>query len=192
MVALLLALGALVLAAAPGLGSALEWRADRVGTEPWRLFSAAWVHLSGLHLTANLAGLALVAALGVRAQVPPAFGIAWLAAWPATHAALLLQPGLARYAGLSGVLHAGVCVAAVCLLTRREGRALGLALLAGVAVKLMLETPWRAPVQHVSGWDIPVAPIAHVAGAASGVLAGVLAGVLVARHERPSSPRPHA
>ena len=38
--------------------------------EPWRAFSAAAVHYSALHLLANLAGVALVGALGVVARVP--------------------------------------------------------------------------------------------------------------------------
>ena len=54
--------------------------------EPWRLFSAAFVHYSTLHLLANLAGAALVGALGFFARVPRRVVLAWLVAWPLTAA----------------------------------------------------------------------------------------------------------
>ncbi|MEY2876476.1 MAG: rhombosortase, partial [Pseudomonadota bacterium] len=48
---------------APGSGLArlaLGWVPSLVWSEPWRGWSAAWVHLSVQHLLANLAGAALV------------------------------------------------------------------------------------------------------------------------------------
>ena len=67
------------LAAALASGAALGYGRDPVGldwqptlafVEPARLFSAAFVHYSGLHLLANVAGAALVGALGFVARVP--------------------------------------------------------------------------------------------------------------------------
>ena len=66
--AALLGLGALA-----GLGlrsDALDWQPGLALREPWRAWSAAMVHLSALHLAANLAGAALVGALGWVASVP--------------------------------------------------------------------------------------------------------------------------
>ncbi|HEX7382930.1 MAG TPA: rhombosortase, partial [Burkholderiaceae bacterium] len=135
-----------------------------------------WVHYSALHLGANLAGCALVAALGVAARVPPRAALAWLLAWPATQLGLLLVPALGHYGGLSGVLHAGVAVVAVGLLLEgpRRRRMLGLAILAGLALKVLLEAPWAGPLAHPPGWDIATAPPAHASGLVAGTLAALL------------------
>src|SRR5204863_6118238 len=101
--ALLLGAGALLLRDA-----AVErwnWQPARWTVEPWRLVTAAWLHLSQYHLAANLAGTLLVALLGQVARLPPRAALAWLLAWPCTQALLLLRPALQHYAGLSGVLH---------------------------------------------------------------------------------------
>jgi rhomboid family GlyGly-CTERM serine protease len=149
---------------------ALSWQPALAFPEPWRWWTAAWVHLSFKHLLANLVGAVLVAALGWAARVPPRAAWAWLLAWPLVHLGLLLQPGLQRYGGLSGVLHAGVAVAAVhlLLLAERRARVLGAAILAGLALKSLLEEPWRGPLIHPPEWDIAVAPLAHLLGAACG------------------------
>ena len=47
----------------------LDWQRSVVLSEPWRLWTAAWVHWSALHLLANLAGCLLVAASEARQQV---------------------------------------------------------------------------------------------------------------------------
>lgn len=184
----LAALGALLLAAAPtGWPAALDWAPELAFSQPWRAVTAAWVHLSRLHLLANLAGCALVAALGVVAGCDRRAAAAWALAWPLTHAALLLQPALSRYAGLSGVLHAAVAVAVVQLLVaerRPRGTlavppraAVGAAIGAGLVIKLLLEAPWQGPLRQVPGWDIAIAPLAHSAGALAGGLCAGLLGV---------------
>ena len=54
---------------------------------------------------------------------------------------------LAYYGGLSGVLHAGVAVVAVQLMIEgpRRRRWIGVALLAGLGLKLISEAPWDGP-----------------------------------------------
>jgi rhomboid family GlyGly-CTERM serine protease len=180
LVAALLLLPSLLVAAQASAAALLAWEPGRAAAEPWRFWSAAWVHLSALHLQANLAGGALVLALGWAARVPPRAALAWALAWPLTHLGLLLMPELTRYGGLSGVLHAGVAVAGVVLLRRatRAERRLGAVVLAVLLLKLLLETPWRGPLAYPAGWDIAVAPLAHATGALSGAL---LAWALVAR-----------
>ena len=158
-----------------GWGVAWRWQPELAITQPWRALTAGWVHLSGLHLAANLAGTALVAALGQAAGCGRRAALAWALAWPLTHLALLAQPSLAFYGGLSGVLHAAVAVAAWQLLRTGRGaprahRAIGAALLAGLLVKVLLESPWAGPLRQVPGWDIPIAPLAHAAGALAGWL----------------------
>ena len=153
----------------------LDWQPALAASQPWRAWSAAFVHWSALHLAANLAGAAVVGALGLAASLPPRMALAWFASWPLTHAFLLLRPELAHYGGLSGVLHAGVAVASMWLMVNaRAGRRLiGAAVAGGLLVKIALEAPWGPALREGGGWDIAIAPFAH----ASGVLAGVLCAV---------------
>ncbi len=159
-----------------------NWQPGLAAMQPWRWFSAAWVHLSATHLAVNLAGLAVIGWLGVRARATRADTLAWAAAWPLTHLALLAQPALQRYAGLSGVLHAGAVVVALRLWrssTPRE-RGLGIAVLVGLTIKLLLEEPWLGALRRTAQWDFAVAPGAHLAGA----LAGALSALLLTRRRR--------
>ena len=157
--------------------SALDWQPALSLNEPWRAFSAAFVHYSALHLVANLAGVLLVGALGFIARAPGPIAFAWLAAWPLTQLGLLARPDLLHYGGLSGVLHAGTACVAVHLVVhaREPRRAIGVLLLAALMIKVLSETPWGPPLGHPTGWDIAIAPFAH----ASGLVAGVLATLLV-------------
>ena len=157
----------------------LRWQPELVLSQPWRCISAAWVHLSPLHLAANLVGTALLAALGTVAGCGRRAALAWALAWPLTHLALLLQPALASYGGLSGWLHAGVAVAACQLLRgdRGQRRGVGAALLAGLLAKVVLEAPWLSPLRVVPGWDIAIAPMAHAVGAVAGLSCALACGV---------------
>lgn len=180
------ALSLLVAALPAAWAPALNWQAAHA-LQPWRWVTAALVHLNGAHLAANLAGALVVAALGWVARLPTATALAWAAAWPLTQAVLVLHPGLQAYAGLSGVLHAGVAVAAVWLLaTRAAGRAprarwIGLAVLAGLALKVVLEQPWGPALRPLPGWGFAVAPAAHAAGAVVGAACAVIALALSRR-----------
>jgi hypothetical protein len=129
----------------------------------------------------RLAGCAVVAAYGIAARAQRNAVVAWLVAWPLTHAALAAQPQLLHYGGLSGVLHAGVAVVSWQLVTREHGprRAIGWAVLAGLATKVALEQPWLGPTRAVPGWDIAIAPLAHLSGVASGLLCAAIAQVFV-------------
>ena len=180
-----LVMTALLAAAAAALWSAppqmLDWQPARALGEPWRAWSAAFVHWTPWHLGANLLGCAVVAAFGVAARVPAWAAAAWLVAWPLSHAALALQPALISYGGLSGVLHAGVAIAAWHLLRHDIGtrRVIGAAVMVGLAVKLLLEKPWGAPTQQVAGWDFPVAPLAHATGAIAGIVCAAIGDALM-------------
>lgn len=169
----------------------LRWQPELVVAQPWRSVTAAWAHLSPLHLGANLLGLALVAALGAVAGCGRRAALAWALAWPITHLTLLAQPELVHYGGLSGVLHAGVAVAVWQLLRAELGarRAIGAALAAGLLIKLALEAPWQGPLRQVPGWDIAIAPLAHSAGAIAGTLCALACGV-GDDADRPSTPHP--
>ena len=195
-VALALALAAAALVARWLPATGLDWQPAQAGAEPWRAFSGALVHWSPAHLGANLVGAGVVGALGLAARLPRAATLAWAAAWPLTQLGLLLQPALAHYGGLSGVLHAGVAVAAVWLLVREVGtrRALGAAIAVGLLVKIVLEEPWGPPLRAPAGllqggWDIATAPLAHATGAAAGVLCAGVALLLQRQRHSLRNPR---
>jgi rhomboid family GlyGly-CTERM serine protease len=154
----------------------LDWQPELSWREPWRWWTAAFVHWSPLHLAANLAGAAVLAAFGWAAALPARATLAWALAWPLTHGLLLLQPALLHYGGLSGVLHAGVAVGATVLVRQRTGRArwIGVAVLLGLALKIVLERPWAGALSHPAGWDIAIAPLAHAAGALTGLVCALI------------------
>jgi rhomboid family GlyGly-CTERM serine protease len=165
-----------LLAALFALGAACAWfvpptRLDWQGVVSWRAFSAAFVHWTPLHLGANLLGCVALAWLGIEARLPTRSTIAWLIAWPLTQLGLLLRPELTSFGGLSGVLHAGVAIAAIELMFRQKReRLIGAAIMAGLCFKIASENPLGPALQQVSGWDMPVVPLAHLSGAIAGAL----------------------
>ncbi len=180
LMAALLAAAALGVAASDGLAptsTSLDWQPALAWSEPWRWWTAALVHLSRGHLLANLAGCLVVAAFGWTARVGWRLALAWLVAWPLVHLALLVRPQLTHYAGLSGLLHAGVAIAAVALVWLGIGRPrwIGAAVLLGLGLKVLSERPWLGPVQYWPGWDIGIAPIAHATGLAAGLICAAVA-----------------
>ena len=163
---------------APGL----EWRADHLWRQPWRLLSAALVHYDLQHLGSNLLGCAVVALFGWAGRLGPRATLAAALAWPLTHVLLLWAPGLARYGGLSGVLHAGVAIGCWALLrqARTPRRRVAALVLLGLCLKVALEQPW---VRYQLGWGETLVPLIGAPGwhvASSAHLAGVLAGLLCA------------
>jgi hypothetical protein len=115
--------------------------------------------------------------------VPWRSTLAWLAAWPLTHLGLLARPELAHYGGLSGVLHAGVAVAALHLVASgpKRRRLIGGAILLGLVIKVLGEAPWGPVLQQRAGWDIAIAPFAHASGTCFGLLCALLALTLRSR-----------
>jgi len=88
------------------------------------------------------------------------------------------------------VLHAGVAVIAVVLLWPPDAstrRWVGLALLAGLVVKVLLEAPWGAPLRYPAGIDIAVAPLAHASGLVAGLVCAVVARL--AAHDHAGGPQ---
>jgi rhomboid family GlyGly-CTERM serine protease len=158
----------------------LDWQPALAFSEPWRMVSAAWVHWSARHLAMNLAGCALIALLGWRAQAGVPAVRAWVLAWPLSQLGLLAQPALKHYGGLSGVLHSAAAILGCHLLARgadRRARAIGALLVVGLAAKVLSEAPWGDATRRIDGWDFLLAPAAH----ASGVVAGLLAWALIGR-----------
>lgn len=160
--------------------NSLDWQPTRALGEPWRAFTAAAVHWSPQHLGTNLLAAVVVGAYGAAASVPRRATLAWCLAWPLTHAALAVQPALAHYGGLSGVLHAGVAIVTLWLLLEsgrgtRWRQAIGAMVAAGLVIKLVSEEPWGPALRSSADWDIAVAPLAHATGALAGLLCGGVA-----------------
>jgi rhomboid family GlyGly-CTERM serine protease len=166
-----------------------DWQPALAGSEPWRAWTAAGMHLSLRHLLMNLAGCVLIGLLGSRTPLLPRDALAWCLAWPLCQWGLLLRPDLAHYAGLSGVLHAGAAIVAWRLLRSGRGRQrlVGGLLAAGLVLKLWTEHPWGPAVQAVPGWDFALAPWSHLSGVLAGLLMAALLNALAARR-RPHSP----
>jgi rhomboid family GlyGly-CTERM serine protease len=151
----------------------LAWQGSLAA--PWRLWTSTFAHWTPWHLQMNLAGCAVLALLGWRAQLGPRDAVAAWIALALTPLGLLLRPDLGAYAGLSGALHAATAVIA-CALIRRAGRerVVGLGIALGLALKIAAEQPWGSALQTVDGLDFPLAPWAHLSGAVAGLLASGL------------------
>jgi rhomboid family GlyGly-CTERM serine protease len=167
---------------------ALDWQPGLAFTQPWRAITAVAVHYNGIHLAGALAGTVLTGALGFAANVPARLVWAWLVAWPLTHFGLLVKPELVHYGGVSGVVHAGVAAVIVFLLVqkKRPQRLIGAAMLIGILIKVLGETPWGAALRHPEGWGIAVAPIGHATGALAGAFCALVALLIHSPH-RPDS-----
>ena len=172
----------------------LDWQPDKAVTQPWRTVTAAWVHWSDLHLGTNLLAAAVVGAFGWAAQVPRAQALAYAAAWPLTHLGLLVKTDLLRYGGLSGVLHAGVAIVCLYLLTCTTGRRrwIGAGVALGLVIKLLTEKPWGPALQRSADWDIAVAPLSHATGALAGLVCGALVLLYTRGRKRGSNRNSHS
>jgi rhomboid family GlyGly-CTERM serine protease len=141
--------------------------------EYWRLITGHLVHGGTQHLILNSVGLALIAAL-FRHDDHYSWR-AWLLIALFSMVAIdlgfvFLEPQLAWYVGLSGVLH-GVLAAGAVAWWRYESKLLALSLTAVLLGKLAWEQ-WHGALP-LSG-DLPVIVDAHLYGALGGALAGFI------------------
>jgi len=168
-----------------GAGATAALRLDRarlLDGEYWRLVTGHLVHLGASHLALNVAGLAVIA----FALRPLAASGLWWAATAAGSALaidlglLVFVPGLAWYAGASGVLH-GFWAAGAAGLIFGHDRVYGAALAAALAAKLIGEIMFGAAPFSVALTGANVVTEAHLFGAAGGIVTGLL-HVLLARY----------
>lgn len=162
------------------------WRADGWTTQPWSLWTSAWVHLNTPQLIVNQIALGTLAAFAWVVRPTLACTLAWLLAWPLAQASLLWWPHIGYAVGLSGPLHAGAMVLAVLLILRRiaipKSRRWGSLLALGVLAKLVVEQGWSNPVVWDSSNNISVVRAAHFTGAVWGLLLASLVGWATYRH----------
>lgn len=174
---LVVALALLLMAALalPGEWARVALRYDRVAIadgEVWRLISGHFVHLGWSHLILNGLGLALISYL-VAAEfcVWQWFAIAAVAIAGIDLGFWFLQPQLAWYVGLSGLLHALLAAGTVSGIGKgkREFWFIGIFLLGKLLYELLFGA--MPGSEATSGGHVVVA--AHLYGALSGALAGL-------------------
>jgi rhomboid family GlyGly-CTERM serine protease len=153
--------------------------------EVWRLLTAHLVHADWKHLAWNVAGLALVFALFAGEYSRRDWLLVMLASTAAIDLGfLLLEPDLAWYVGLSGVLHGLMAAGLIAWLRERRDP-----LTIGVAVIFVGKLAW----EHLRGavpftaetLAVPVIHEAHTYGAIGGALCAV---ALIARRSRAAAP----
>lgn len=165
----------------------LEYRRALAASEPWRLITGHFVHLSFLHALLNCVALLLLDRLFADHLKPrELFAILGLAPILISLAFWTFVPELHWYRGLSGVLHAVYFAGCVVWIATTTGRArwLPVAALIGGALKVLLEQPWDSsfPVHEVL--RVAVVPQSHLIGAIVGTIAGL---VLRQRRQKPQS-----
>ncbi|MCJ0765822.1 rhombosortase [Variovorax terrae] len=156
----------------------LVWDAARWPHQPWTLWTASLVHLSGGHLLANLLALGALAVLGCALRAGRAATLALLLAWPLGTLSLLLWPQITRYSGLSGLIHAMVGVLWASVAIKSGAKSWTVLLFAGLFLKLASEHAWSNPIGFSPEWGFNVVYAAHLGGALAGTLCGLLAGGL--------------
>jgi len=157
-----------------GSRAGLEYqRAAIVGGEWWRLLTGHLIHADWLHLSWNLLGLAIVAALfGRELRYGDWLLIPVVSMLVIDAGFLFVQPELLWYVGFSGVLH-GLMVAALVVHVGQERDALSAAVALLLVAKLLWEQ-FAGPLPFtVASTGLPVVVSAHGWGALGGGCAGV-------------------
>lgn len=156
-----------------GGAAGLAWNASTWTGQPWVLWTASLVHLSGAHLLANLAALIVLAGLGAFLHAGPSATLALLLAWPLGTLALLVWPQVGAYSGMSGLLNAmvGVIWAHTVL---HAAKPVSFVIFAVLALKLLSEHAWSQPIAFEPNWGFNVVYAAHLAGALAGVVCGLV------------------
>ena len=187
-----LGVAAVCLAGAAAGDIALDsWRLDRSQVENgawWLLLSGNFVHFGWGHFGLNMLGLFMIHFLIGRELLPGA----WLATALVSALAVGLgiyqfNPEIQWYSGLSGVLHG--LFAAGALLTIRDDRLYGGALLFGVVGKLGWEQVY-GPLDSSSALiGTRIAVDSHLYGAVGGLAVALVVLALWRRSRRASGPR---
>lgn len=152
-----------------------------IDAEYWRLVTGHLLHSNTWHLVMNLAGLSLVMLLHGRYYSSStiilyvgctALGISYLLLW--------LAPDIHVYVGLSGVLHALLCIGAIKDMQQHEptGKILFLGLMAKVGYE-----QWQGPDADLAQLiNANVAIDAHLFGIVIGLLLALLLSLVAYFH----------
>jgi rhomboid family GlyGly-CTERM serine protease len=145
-------------------------RAD-LAAQPWRLWTAHWVHITAWHWGLNAAALALLPEVFWTAR-PRLFALLWLLL-PVLISLMfsLCLPSLNAYAGLSGVLHGLYLALALDAISspNRTERRMGWVIAVGLVAKVSYEA-YSGSSQTAALIGANVILQAHQYGAVLGVL----------------------
>lgn len=141
--------------------------------EPWRWWTAHWVHVGWLHYLLNMLALAALPFIFPKVQFKN-FLVTLLLFSPLLSLGLYLGlPQLDAYAGLSGVLHGIYVYAAFESFTQqRRERQFALLVLACVLVKVLTEK-WFGYTETARLIQAPVLIESHQIGVLIGMCAGL-------------------
>jgi rhomboid family GlyGly-CTERM serine protease len=157
-------------------GDTFEYRRIAAISQPWRLLTGHFVHLSLLHAILNCVALLLLGHLFAERLRPIEIWTILLGAPIAISLVFWIAlPELEWYRGLSGDLHAIYFAGCVAWIATTSGRArwLPIAALIGGTLKVLLEQPWDATFPMHDVLRMAVVPQAHLIGAVIGCAAGL-------------------
>lgn len=158
--------------------------------EWWRLLTGHLVHLSSSHLAYNLAAILVAGSLLEARRHPHVVLLCLFSALMISVVLYLMQPALAYYGGLSGVVIA--LVVYLCLHGAGERTGWGWicrSILAVVVLKTIYELVFsESPLQLVTDQPFVVVPLSHAMGLVSALLL-YLAADLWGRRKTPQGGR---
>ena len=158
-------------------------RAALEAGEYWRLLTAHVVHLGWGHLWPNVLALLILGVLFEDVLRPRHWLAAVLVSSIAIDAGLyFLDPSVAWYVGLSGVLHGIMAAGAVMLMLR--GETFGAVLAIGFCGKLIYEQMFGPLPFTAESTGGPVITAAHLYGAAGGFSVSIVRYFFGARRSR--------
>lgn len=117
----------------------LIYQAELLWSEPWRLWTAHWVHVGWMHAALNLIALLLLPWIFPQYPVRRFWLILWLGCPLLSFCLNVMLPELQRYAGLSGILHGIYFSAAIHAVVTRKDRLVGWILYVSLTMKLLFE-----------------------------------------------------
>lgn len=157
------------------LQSSFLYDADQLWQQPWRLWTAHWVHVSWPHAALNLTALLLLP--WIFPHYPPRrFWLMLGLGCPLISICMWFGlPDLRWYAGLSGILHGIYFSAAVHAFVSRTDRLVASILWIGLTVKIFLENiiVGQSTAELIGA---PVLTQAHYFGVAVVVFASAILG----------------
>jgi hypothetical protein len=176
--------------ALPEAAHGLDAHPSALLTQPWRLWTSAWVHWTTTHLVMDVLGVVGLGLLGGVAGARQHDTWAWFIAWPLSVGMAvgstrlgLGSPPIEHLGGLSGWLHAGAVILALRLIAS-PGRAKvwGGAALMLLVLRVGFEWSQGAVVLNEStALQVFRHPSIHAAGLVAGALALALTTLLPRR-----------
>lgn len=159
----------------------LIYQSNLLWFEPWRLWTAHWVHVGWAHVALNLTALLLLPWIFPTYPTRRLWLLLLLGCPLLSLLFYLMLPNLYHYAGLSGILHGIYFSAAAHALLSRADRMVALILLFGLTIKLILEN-WIVGQSSAELIGAPVLTQAHYFGVAVVLVLSGVFGHFVENH----------